>query len=75
MALISIRPEERLEVTSKFNTWRDRIMNILEQCDMDGYISNVVEEITTNVGCTAFENNQTKEKRIIYDYVKDCISI
>ena len=38
---------------------------------MDGYVSNVVEEHTTNVGCVSFKKNQAKAKRIIYDSMKE----
>ena len=46
-------------------------MNILEEHDLDEYVSNVVEGPTTNARCTAFKKNQAKAKRIIYDSVKN----
>ena len=71
MASISVTPEDILEEASNFDTWKARIMNILEDHDLDGYVSSVVEDPTTNVGHTYYQNNQAKEKRIIYDSVKD----
>ena len=71
MASISVRLEDRLEGTFNFNTWKARILNILEEHDLDGYVSFVVEEPTANAGRTAFKKNQAKSKRIIYDSVKD----
>ena len=38
---------------------------------MDGYISTVVEDPTSNAGCINFKKNQAKVKWIIYDSVKD----
>ena len=38
------------KVTSNLNTWNARILNILEEHDLDGYISIVVEDPTTNEG-------------------------
>ena len=70
MASISVRPEDRLEGTSNFNIWKDKILNILEEHDLDGYVSNVVEEPTTNIGCNSFQKNQAKAKRNIYDSIK-----
>jgi hypothetical protein len=52
MASISVRPEDRLEGASNFNTWKARILNILEEHDLDGYVTNIVEESTTNAGRT-----------------------
>ena len=42
-------------------------MNILEEHDLDGYVSIVVEEPTSNAGCINFKKNQAKSKWIIYD--------
>ena len=71
MASISVRIEDRLEGTLNFNTWKDKILHILEEHELDRYISNVLEEPTSNVGCTTFKKNQAKSKWIIYDLVKD----
>ena len=71
MASISIRPEDRLEGTSNFNTWKARVFNILEENDIDSFVTFVIEEPTTNVGRTNYKKNQAKEKWIIYDSVKD----
>ena len=46
-------------------------MSIVEEHDLDGYVSNVVEEPNSNVGNTTFKKNQSKAKRIIYYSVKD----
>ena len=65
LALILVRLEDRLESTSNFNTWKARVLNILEEHDLDGYVSIVVEEPTSNAGCINFKKNQAKAKRII----------
>ena len=54
-----------------FNTWKARILNILEEHELDGYISNLVEDPTTNAGHTNFKKSQAKSKRTIYDSMKD----
>ena len=43
----------------------------MEEHDLDGYGSKVVENPTSNVGCINFKKNQAKAKQIIYDSVKD----
>ena len=57
--------------TSNFSTWKARVLNIREEHDLDGYISTMVEEPTSNVGHIKFKKNQSKSKLIIYDLVKD----
>ena len=46
-------------------------MNLLEESDLDRYVTKVVEEPTDDARETAYKKNQAKEKRIIYDFVKD----
>ena len=71
MTSVSIRPEDRLEGTSNFNTWKERVLNILKEHDLDYFVTIVIEESTKNEGRTNYKKNQAKEKRIIYDSVKD----
>jgi hypothetical protein len=47
---ISIRAEDRLEGASNFNVWKLRITNILQEHDLEQYVTMVVEEPTTNAG-------------------------
>ena len=71
MASISVRLKDRLEGTLNFNTWNSRILNFLEEQDLDGYVSYVVEEPTFDARYTIFKKTEAKNKRIIYDLVKD----
>ena len=71
MTSISVRLEDRLEGTSSSNTWRVRVINILEEHDLDSFVTIVIEETTTNVGRINYKKNQSKEKRIIYDSMKE----
>ena len=71
MASISVRPEDRLEGTSNFNTWKSRVINIFEEHDHNSFVTIVIEEPTTNERRINYKKNQAKEKRIIYDSVKD----
>ena len=73
MTSISVRPEDRLEGVSNFNMWKTRILDILEEHDLDQFVTSEVEIPTSNVGRTTFKKNQAKEKRIIFDFVKDSI--
>ena len=73
MTTISIRPKDRLEGASNFSTWKARVMNLLEEHELDRFVTNEVEMPTTNVGRSAFRRNQAKAKRIIFDSVKDSI--
>ena len=71
MASIFIWPKDLLEGTTNFNTWKARVINILEKHDLDSFVTAVIEEPTTNAGRTNYKKNQAKEKRIIYDSMKD----
>ena len=48
-----------------------RAINILEDHDLDSFVTIVIEEPTTNAGITNCKKNQANENMIIYDYVKD----
>jgi hypothetical protein len=70
---ISVRAEDRLEGATNFNVWKLRITNILQEHDLEQYVTTVVEEPTNNAGRAAFRKSQAKAKRIIFDSVKDSI--
>jgi hypothetical protein len=53
--------------------WKLQITNILQEHDLEQYVTTVVEEPTTNEGRVAFRKSQAKAKRIIFDSVKDSI--
>ena len=67
MTSISVRPEDRLDGVSNFSPWKVRIMNILEEHDLDQFVTSEVDAPTTVVGRSAFKRNQAKAKRIIFD--------
>ena len=71
MASISAPLEDRLEGTFNFNTWKERVINILEEHYLYSFVTTVINESTTNVGRTNYKKNQEKEKRIIHDSMKE----
>jgi hypothetical protein len=62
MSSISVRPEDRLEGASNFNVWKARFLNILEEYDLDNFVTSTVEEPTSNAVRTTFKKNQAREK-------------
>ena len=48
---------------------------ILEENDIDHYVTTVVVEPTTSAGRIVFKRNQAKARRIIYDFVKEHIML
>ena len=46
MASITFRPEDRLEGSTNFNSWKARLMATLEENDLDDLVINSVEEPT-----------------------------
>jgi hypothetical protein len=59
---ISVRAEDRLEGATNFNVWKLRITNILQEHDLEQYVTTVVEEPTNNAGREAFRKSQAKAK-------------
>jgi hypothetical protein len=70
---ISVRVEDRLERGTNFNVWKLRITNILQEHDLEKYVTTMVEEPRNNARRTTFMKSQEKAKRIIFDSVKDNI--
>lgn len=64
--MTSMKPEDRIDGAPNFYTSKDRFINILEEHDIDGYVTIVIEDPSSNVGKTNFKKNQDKVKRIIF---------
>jgi len=71
MTSLSVKAEDRLVGAANFNAWKYRIINILEENDLEDFISREIEEPTTNTARAAYKRKQTKAKRIIFDSIKD----
>ena len=61
--MASIRSEDRLDGSSNFNNWKARVMAILEENDIDHYVTTVVAKLTTNTRQASFKRNQAKERK------------
>ena len=48
MASIFVQLKDRLEGTSKFNTWKPMVLIILEENDLDAYVTSMSEEPLSN---------------------------
>jgi len=68
---ITLRVEDRLDGVLNFNSWKVRIINMLEESDLGSYMTRVVEEPTNDDDKATLKKDQSKSNRIIYDYVKD----
>ena len=73
MASITFKPEERLEGSANYNSWKARLMATLEGNDLDDLVINTIEEPTTNARRTTFKKKQANARRIIYDSVKETL--
>ena len=71
MTTPSVKSEDRLEGASNFNAWKARVLNILEESDLDDLVTRVVKEPTTTPGRASFKKKQAKEKMVIFNLVKD----
>jgi hypothetical protein len=73
MSSISVRSEDRLEGASNFSVWKLRIMNVLQELELEQFVTTVMEEPATNADRAAFRRNQAKAKRVIFYSLKDSI--
>jgi hypothetical protein len=71
VAYTSVKVEDRLIGASNFNAWKSRIVNILEENELEELITRVIEESTSNTARVAYKKKQAKAKRIIFYSVKD----
>ena len=71
MASSSVKAEDRFVGAANFNAWKYRIVNILEENDLEDFISREIEEPTTNTARASYKRKQTKAKRIIFYSIKD----
>ena len=60
MAVDIFRPEEKLQGSSNYNSWKARLTAILEENDLDDIMFNVNEEPTSNVGRLAYKKKQDR---------------
>ena len=73
MASNTFRPEEILEGSANYNSWKARLMATLEENDLDDLVINAMDEPTSNAGRIAFKKKQAKARRVIYDLVKESL--
>ena len=73
MAVNVFRLEEKLCGSTNYNSWKARLIAILEENDLDDIVFNVIEEPTSNVGKLAYKRKQGMARRIIYDSIKEAL--
>ena len=63
MATNIFEPEERLEGSANYNSWKAGIMDTLEENDLDDLVLNATEEPTSNAGRISFKKKKAKARR------------
>jgi hypothetical protein len=71
MVSSSVKVEDRFIGASNFNAWKFRIVNILEENELEELITRVIEEPSSNIARAAYKKKQDKAKRIIFYFVKN----
>jgi hypothetical protein len=64
---ILVRVEDRLEGATNFNVWKLQITNILQEHDLEQYVTTVVDEPTNNEGRVKqrpSESSLTQSKKV-----------
>jgi hypothetical protein len=68
---ISTKLDEKLEGADNFQAWKYRVMLILEENDLEGFIEEEVAEPEGDEAKAKHKKNLVKAKRIIADSIKD----
>ena len=63
--------EDKLEGADNFRVWKYRISLILEENDLDKYVTEELPEPKGEEATTTHKKNMIKAKRIIADSIKD----
>ena len=63
--------DENLEGVENFKAWKYRVMLILEEHDLDGFIKEEVKELEEEDAKDKHKNYMIKLKRIIDNSIKD----
>ena len=63
--------EDKLEGADNFRAWKSRISLVLEENELDTYISEEVPVPKGDEAKTLYKNKLIKAKRIIVDSIKD----
>ena len=63
--------DEKLESVENFRAWKYRIMLILEENDLEGFIKEKVAEPEGDEAKAKHKKDMIKAKRIIVDSIKD----
>jgi hypothetical protein len=63
--------DEKLEGVDNFRAWKYRVMLIIEENDLEGFIEEEVAEPEGNAAKEKYKKNLVKAKRIIADSIKD----
>ena len=67
----STKLDEKLEGADNFRAWKYRVMLILEENDLEGFIEADIPEPEGDEDKAKHKKSLVKEKRIIADSIKD----
>ena len=68
---ISTKLDEKLEGADNFRAWKDRVMLILEENDLEGFIEEDILEPEEDEAKAKHKKSLVKAKRIIANSIKD----
>ena len=67
----STKLDEKLEGADNFRAWKYRVMLILEENDLEGFIEEDIPELEGDEAKAKHKKSMVKAKRIIADFIKD----
>ena len=70
---MNFRVEDRLEGAIKFNSWKTRLLYIMEENEIEHHLTNDSIESEVEAEKAKYKKDGRKAKRILMDSVKDHI--
>lgn len=55
--MTTLRVEDRLDGALNFKSWKTRVLNLLEENDLDNYVTRVIPEPTGDNGKATYKKN------------------
>ena len=68
--MIGMKVEDRLDGTSNFNSWKSRVLLILEENDLLKFVNEDVPKLEEEAEKTQWRKNDARARRILVDSVK-----
>ena len=71
MAINGMKLEEKIYGSTNIDSQKAKLTAILDENDLDDIVLNFTKEPKTNAGRLSYKRKQGKDRRVIYDSIKE----